>query len=350
MGRRILVAGALGLIGRTLIEECESHDDIGVIGLARRQPDFASRARFVGVDLLDPDDCRRGLTDLGDVTHLVYAAWQPRPTRSEEVAPNAAMLRNLMEVLAKAAPRLRHVTLLQGAKAYGSHLGPFMTPAREDDPRHMPPNFYYDQEDHLAEMQRVSEWSWTIFRPTVVYGFALGSPMNLTTVIAVYAAISKELGLPLRYPGSEVAYRALVQAVDARLIAQAILWAGEAEQARNQTYNITNGDLFRWSRMWPYIAERLGMPVGEPQRIPLTEFMSGKDALWDAIVRKHGLAPTLYRDLVAWPFGEFTLNREYDHILDATKLRAHGFDGFEDSFRMFDRQIDQLRANRIIPS
>ena len=65
MERRILVAGALGLIGRTLIEQCESHEDVGVIGLARRRPDFASRARFIAVDLLDPDDCRRRLADLG---------------------------------------------------------------------------------------------------------------------------------------------------------------------------------------------------------------------------------------------------------------------------------------------
>ena len=173
--------------------------------------------------------------------------------------------------------------------------------------------------------------------------------MNLTTVIAVYAAISKELGLPLRFPGSEAAYRPLLQAVDARLIAKAILWAGEAERARNQTYNITNGDLFRWSRMWPHIAGRLGMRVADPQRIPLVEFMDDKEEVWNRIVQKHALRPTAYRDLVAWPFGEFTLNREYDHILDTTKLRDHGFDGFENSFVMFDRQIDELRDNRIIP-
>ena len=39
-------------------------------------------------------------------------------------------------------------------------------------------------------------------------GYALGNPMNLTMVIAVYAAISKELGLPLRFPGRPGAYDA----------------------------------------------------------------------------------------------------------------------------------------------
>jgi nucleoside-diphosphate-sugar epimerase len=302
------------------------------------------------VDLLDREACEHALADLPGLTHLVFAAWQARATRSEEVAPNLAMLANLMEVLGRTAPDLRHVTLLQGAKNYGSHLGGFLTPAREDDPRHMPPNFYYDQEDHLRALQKRSRWSWTIFRPTVVYGHAIGNPMNMTTVIGVYAAISTQLGLPLRYPGNAAAYSALVQAVDAELIARAILWAGESERAANEAFNITNGDMFRWSRMWPHIASRLGMEVAEPQRIPLVEFMSDKGPLWDEIAQEHNLARIDYAELVSWPFGEFILNREFDHLLDTTKLRDHGFEGYDDSFRMFDRQIDLMRKHRLIPT
>ena len=80
---------------------------------------------------------------------------------------------------------------------------------------------WFDQQDFLADLQRERDWAWTIFRPTFVYGFATGNPMNLTTVIAVYAAISRELGLPLRFPGSDLAYRVLNQAVGASLIARA---------------------------------------------------------------------------------------------------------------------------------
>jgi hypothetical protein len=39
--------------------------------------------------------------------------------------------------------------------------------------------------------------------------------MNLISVIAVYAAISRELGLPLRFPGPESVYRALYQVTSA---------------------------------------------------------------------------------------------------------------------------------------
>ena len=347
--KTILIAGALGVIGRALVEHCENDPDVELIGLARRRPEFPSRASFRSVDLLDRADCQRQLPDLGNVTHIVYAAWQPQPSRLEEVAPNLTMLRNLMEVVGHGAPGLRHVTLLQGAKAYGSHLGPFQTPARETDPRHMPPNFYYDQQDYLSELQLRRDWAWTIFRPTFVYGFAVGNPMNLTTVIAVYAAISRELNLPLRFPGTEAAYRVLSQAVDATLIGKAILWAGESPQCRNEVFNITNGDLFRWSSMWPYLGKLLDMPVAEPQRLPLAEFMGGHERVWDGLVAKHGLKPYPYRDIVSWGFGDFCFNREYDHILDTTKLRERGFDGCEDSYRMFERQLGFLREQRIVP-
>lgn len=169
------------------------------------------------------------------------------------------------------------------------HLGPFLNPARESDPRHIGPNFYYDQQDYLAALQERQSGTWTIFRPTFVYGFAVGNPMNLETVIAVYASISKELGLPLRYPGTRAAYEVLSQAVDASLIARAIRWAGAAESARNEIFNITNGDLFRWCNLWPELGAVFEMPMAPPQRIPLEEFMSGQESVWSRMVERHGL-------------------------------------------------------------
>src|SRR5882724_2454014 len=112
---------------------------------------------------------------------------------------NVAILRNLLDVVEKTSPSLQHVTFYQGGKAYGADLGPFKTPAREDDPRLMSPNFYYDQEDFLRGRQTGRSWAFTVLRPEAVSGYAIGNPMNLTMVIGVYAAISKELGLPLRF-------------------------------------------------------------------------------------------------------------------------------------------------------
>jgi len=140
-----------------------------------------------------------------------------------------------------------------------------------------------------------------------------------------------------------------LQATDAGLLAQAILWSGETLRAQNQVYNVTNGEVFRWSRMWPYIAERFGLAVAEPQYIPLAGTMSDKEDVWREIVQDHGLITVPHPDLVDWTFGEFVFNREYDHLLDVTKLRDHGFCGYDDSVGMFNRQISMLRKRRVVP-
>ena len=96
-----------------------------VIGLGRRSGAIGERARIIAVDLLSPADCAAKLGGLSNITHIVFAAWAPRDSRAAEVAPNLDMLRHLMEAVAPIAPGLAHVTLLQGGKAYGSHLGGF---------------------------------------------------------------------------------------------------------------------------------------------------------------------------------------------------------------------------------
>ena len=266
---------------------------------------------------------------------------------AELIEPNIAMLRNLLDVVEKQSRRLRHVTLYQGGKAYGAHLGPFKTPGREDDPRHMPPNFYDNQEDLLRERQRGK--TWTILRPEAVSGFAVGNPMNLAMVIAVYAVISKELGLPLRFPGTEKAYRALYQVTSADILARAMAWAGTNASAQNQIFNITNGDYFRWRHLWPSIARCFEMDIADPLPLPLTEFMADKGSVWEKLVHKYGLEPIPYEQVASWPFGDAIFNMEYDNITSTIKARRAGFHDCIDTEEMFVTFFDELRRRRVIP-
>ncbi len=169
--------------------------------MSRRTEPSVPNVETLSVDLLEPGRSGNALGGIRDVTHIIFGAYIEKQTAAEKSTVNVAILRNLLDVVEEASPSLRHVTFYQGGKAYGADLGPFKTPAREDDPRLMPPNFYYDQEDLLRERQKGKDWSFTALRPEAVCGFAVGNPMNLLTVIAVYAAISKELGIPLRFPG-----------------------------------------------------------------------------------------------------------------------------------------------------
>ncbi|MGF1650890.1 MAG: SDR family oxidoreductase [Hyphomicrobiaceae bacterium] len=349
MKKTAVVVGALGVIGRAIVEHLSARADWRVIGLSRRAPDFISRAEFISVDLLDRPDAERKLAGLTDVTHIFYCAFQPRPTWAEHSAPNLALLVNAVEPIAAASPALEHVTLIEGNKIYGSHLGPFKTPARETDPPHMPPNFYYDQETWLRRFQSQKPWHWTVLRPHTVCGFAIGSPMNLMSVLAVYAAISKELGLPLRFPGPETAYRIVYQLTDGNLLAKSMHWAATSPAARNEVFNVTNGDFYRWCNVWPRIAEAFEMDWAPPQAIKLADFMPDKAGLWDEMVARHGLTPHAYTDVANWAFADYIFHTTYDVMSSTTKIRLAGFLEFDDTEDMMIRHLADLRARRIVP-
>lgn len=347
--KNALIPGASGIIGRTLIEYLSSLDDWNIIGLSRRQPKYDSRAKFIEVDLLDRTNCEQKLSSLNDITHIFYAAYQPRQTIAEEVAPNKTMLVNVVEVVETASRDLQHVNLITGGKYYGAHLGAFKTPAKESDSRHMPPNFYYDQLDFLQKQQQGKDWAWSNLRPSHLCGLTVGNPMNLISVIAVYAAISKELGLPLRFPGLPAAYSALTQMADATLLAKASIWAATEPKCRNESFNVANGDYIRWRHLWSKFAEFFNMDYAEPQTISLTEFMADKGTVWEAMVKKYDLQPYPYEKLVAWQFGDAVFRMDYDVILDTNKVRRFGFHEYVDSEEMFLNYFSQLQRNRIIP-
>ena len=80
---KALVAGGLGVIGRQLVTHLAALPDWEPIGLSRRAPGANPPARYLAVDLLDPDDVRAKLGELRDVTHIFHAAYQHtrRPPR-----------------------------------------------------------------------------------------------------------------------------------------------------------------------------------------------------------------------------------------------------------------------------
>lgn len=344
-----LVVGAQGVIGRNLVDHLAGLGDWDVIGLSRRGGAAAGRVRHVTVDLLDQRDCEAKLSGLSEVTHVFYAAYQDRPTWAELVPPNLAMLVNVVEAIEPVASGLRHISLMQGYKVYGAHLGPFKSPARETDPPHMPPEFNVDQQSFLEERQRGKAWTWSAIRPSVVCGFALGNPMNLAMVIAVYAAMTKQLGIPLRFPGKAGAYDALLEVTDAGLLAQATVWAATEERCANQAFNINNGDLFRWSEMWPKIAAFFGLEVAPPLPMSLEVVMADKEPLWNAMVAEYGLEPHPYRDVSSWPFGDVVFSWDYDMFADGSKARRFGFHEYVETEAMFMRIFEDLRRRKVIP-
>ncbi|MGX5857675.1 SDR family oxidoreductase [Dyadobacter jiangsuensis] len=341
-----LVVGASGVIGRNLIAHLRSLPDWKVIGTSRKP--LPGSVETIVVDLLDEADVATQFATLDHVTHVFYTAYQDKPTWAELVPPNMTMFRNVVETIEKVSPKLEHISFMQGYKVYGAHLGPFRTPAREDDPPIMLPEFMTEQQRYISAVQHGKTWNWSAIRPSVVGGFAPGNPLNLVSLIAVYAAISRELNVPFRFPGKPGAYHPLIELTDADLLAKATVWAATTPAAANQAFNINNGDLFRWEEMWPKIGRYFGLETAPPVQLPLAEVMRDKAPVWEALRERHGLRYG-YEALSAWPFGDFVFSWDYDFLADGSKARRLGFHEYADTEQMFYRIFDQLRAEKVIP-
>jgi nucleoside-diphosphate-sugar epimerase len=360
MKRKVAVVGASGLIGQSCIAHFAAQPDTQVIGVSRRAPFHLHGAQFVSTDLRDPASVSAAAEALKGVTHLIYAALYEAPSLvagwsdQDQIRINAEMLRNLMEIGITDHAALRHVTLLQGTKAYGVHIRPMVLPARENrSEMREHPNFYWEQQDYLTELADMRGWHFTVLRPQFVFGHSLGAPMNLIPALGVYAAILKARGEPLHYPGGPMG---ILEAVDADLIAEAIDWSHGAETARNEVFNITNGDIFLWKNLWPALARSLGMEPGEDRAMELSTAMPAAAAEWDAIRQRHGLTAPAIDKFVgsSFQYADFALGYGRtvaweDSIVSTVKLRRAGFSGAIDTEEMFDKWFARLRADRLLP-
>jgi len=303
----------------------------------------------VAADLRDAPACRAAVRAAAPqgVTHAVYAARAAFGEGGvEDVPANLAMLDGLLA--AAEGPALRHVHLVEGTKWYGMHIGPYPTPAEEDDPRHLPPNFYYDQQDRLAARAAAEGFAWSASRPSFIADVAPGRARSLASSLGAYAAICRELGVALDFPGSAASFGSLNEVTDAGLLGRAVLWMLAEPAARNRAFNVTNGDVFRWERVWPALAAAFGLRAGIVRPMRLAAWMADKAPVWERLRARHDLALPL--DAVArWDFVDFVLGLEHDLFASTTRLRQAGFAECLDTPALLLGQVAAYRAARILP-
>jgi nucleoside-diphosphate-sugar epimerase len=211
-GKKVVVAGATGLVGNAALRHFGTSDPCEVVALSRRKPRDLYGARHVPIDLTSEAECRRAAAELKGATHLIYAALYEAPQLvdgwrdPQQIRTNDLMLRNLMGALEPVSPDLRHVALLQGTKAYGVHVRPLTVPAREGrSEMYEQPNFYWAQENFLRELQtgkaqKEKAWHWSILRPVLIVGLAMGGAMDLIPPLGVYAAMHSMTELVIVIP------------------------------------------------------------------------------------------------------------------------------------------------------
>jgi hypothetical protein len=182
---------------------------------------------------------------------------------------------------------------------------------------------------------------------------AVGGAMNLNAAIGVYAALLKEKGLPLAYPGG---IGAALEATDTELMARAFEWAARADTAANQTFNLTNGELFTLRDQWAGIAAALGMEEGPDAPLSFAEDLPKEAAAWDAIRARYGLAAPGLDAFIgqSFQFADFAFARGSNaprgvSAMSSIKIRAAGFNEVLYTEEMFAKWLRRYQADRLLP-
>jgi nucleoside-diphosphate-sugar epimerase len=355
MDKIALIVGASGIVGSNLANELLANGWT-TYGLARRPQTDLPGLLPVAADLLDPTNLETALANVAP-THVFLTSWMRNDTEAENIRVNGGMVRNLLAALAS-KKSVQHVALVTGLKHY---LGPFdsyaqgnslpPTPLREEQPRLDLDNFYYAQEDEVYAAAARDGFTWSIHRPHTIIGKAVGNLMNMGTTLAVYASICKESGRPFQWPGSQAQWNGLSDVTDARVIAKQLVWAATAETARNEAFNITNGDYFRWSWLWPRLAAWFGIEAAgfDGTVHPLETTMANEAPLWRDIATRHGLAEADLSRLASPWHTDLDLGRPIEVMTDMSKSRKAGFHVHQRSDESFFELFAQLRTDRLIP-
>lgn len=360
MTSTVLVTGASGLVGSAVVESFLKAD-WNVIAVSRRRPEVFSKKPFthLPVDLLDEQACQENFSKLSTVTHVVYAAVFEKPglisgwTEPDQMATNLTMIQNVIGPLSQSSD-LRHVSLLQGTKAYGVHLHPIRIPAREREPRDPHPNSYWLQEDYLKEQAAKKGFGWTIFRPAIVVGPNVGVAMNTVPVIGVYATLCRHEGKPFAYPGHISFPR---EAVDVRLIGDAAVWAAEHPKTWAEHYNLTNGEVFSWKDLWPSLAEFLKVETGPDTPLSLAKYLPSRAGLWEDIAREHNLRPLSMSEILGQShfsadarFGYGLTQQPSPAFVSTVKIKQAGFTDTYDTEMSVKHWLNVLMERKIIPN
>src|SRR5579871_4257302 len=116
--KKILIAGASGVVGAAALERFSRNPEWEVIAVSRRKPWVPlGDAKHISVDLLDRDACAEIFGAMQDVNYVAFAALNERDDDiaagwrdAEQIAKNTAMLVNLFDPLIAAARDFRHIS------------------------------------------------------------------------------------------------------------------------------------------------------------------------------------------------------------------------------------------------
>ena len=226
-------------------------------------------------------------------------------------------------------------------------------PGREREPRVEHPNFYWLQEDLLRAPAERRGFAFTIWRPPVIVGHALGAPMNVLAVLGGLCRHRARDRRGLRLPRRRLRPHRRGRRAPARRGHG--LGPRTQRPPRRRTFNVSNGDVLHWPDLWPALADAFGVESAPTRsRAPSPTGCRHAADVWDAPARapRPG-APELadfvgdsaiYADML---FGHGRDRRRHRPCSRPSPCAAAGFADCidsEDMFRDLDRRACSASA------
>ena len=359
MAKVALITGANGITGSSILEHLAKHttaSEWSRIIITSRSPIKTTvsdpRVEFIALDFSNPPEklaAQMG-SQCADVTHTYFSSYVHKDDFMELNKANQSLFENFLTALISVAKGLQNCTLQTGGKYYNVHLRSVPWPAREEDPRLVSAdeNFYYHQEDFLAQKQKGSKWTWNVIRPEAIIGCtSKPNGMNEALTIALYFLINKELGVEAPMPTNSAFFNGADDVSDARLIADLSVYASTHSNCANQAFNVTNGDVFSWRYMWPRLAAWFGCKATPDQKFKKTSFVDNethldinleewakdKREVWERLCDRLGSPESKSTfDAGTWAFQDWVFKRTWSSPLSVNKARKFGWTGQLDSF------------------
>jgi nucleoside-diphosphate-sugar epimerase len=376
MAKVALITGGNGITGSAILEYLVKNTtakEWSRIIVTSRSPFKTTvhddRITFVALDFSESSKtlAEKMRAECSGVTHAYFSSYVHKDDFAELNSANEALFENFLDALLQVTSSLENVTLQTGGKHYNVHLSPVPSPAREEDPRIVPPmgNFYFPQEDCLISRQAGQKWSWNVIRPEAIIGYtSKPNGMNSALTYALYLIVCKELSTEAPMPTNQNYWEGYDDVSDSRLIADLTIYASTNKKCANQAFNVTNGDYFCWRYMWPRLASYFGASATSAQKfskprpvegtvqldVSLAEWAADKREVWDRICEREGKPEAKATwDAGTWAYQDWVFQRTWSATLSVSKAREYGWTGYVDSYKSFVNAFEKFRELGQIP-
>ena len=389
MSSQLVVFGASGISGLGVIQEALQYPTpntfSSITGLTNRPlnildaqiPSDPRVTLYPGFDLTQGPDFiaskLKTIHNINQTTHVAFLAYVP-PTSNDMTDTVLAELKDInVEILETAiisiesvAPRLKHVTIQSGSKAYGvEYLAtgkiPWNPPQKESMARVPEPYasgiFYYAQKDAIVALSMGKSWQWSDIRPDAVIGFVPnGNAMDLVGSLAIWLSMyrwSAGGDAEVVFPGNDVVWSAKHTDTSQMILGKSHIYAALTGKASARSVNVGDGTSAYRDGLWVDICTWFGLRgIGPKEGVtdPQAWVLSQKSR-WGTFEDENRLrAGTVERALSGfWFMNMLLLGAAIDRHYDLGLSIELGFPQSNDTAAGYHAAFERLREAKLIP-